>query len=336
MSLTTLEEGRYLDVNDSFVAMSGYQREEVLQRTSLELNIWPSPADRAAFVNLFTTQGYVKNVETQFRTKDGFFRVLLSSAEMLDIGKKKCILIASSDITDRKESEYWLAELTGRLLRAQDEERRHIARELHDVTAQNIGLILLNLAQVQNAAAALDKRSKERLTESVALGEQSLKEIRTLSYVLHPPLLDQAGLVTALQWYVRGFIERSGVKVTFSEAGNNGHRMPPEVEYALFRVVQECLTNIRRHTTSETAEISLTRTPEQVLLSVRDQAQRRQVEVARNGDGVESIGVGIPGMRHRLKQLGGDLVVDSYTNGTTVTATVPVKWVDNDSNSISR
>jgi two-component system, NarL family, sensor kinase len=225
------------------------------------------------------------------------------------------------------ESEQQLAELTGRLLRTQDDERRRIARELHDVTAQSIGLILLNLAQVQKAAATLDKRNQDKLIESLAFGEQALKEIRTLSYVLHPPLLDQAGLVTALKWYVRGFNERSGVRVSFTEAGSNGHRLPPEVEYALFRVVQESLTNIRRHTSSETADITITSSEHEVLLSIRDRGKGNEFHFSSNGngDGVESIGVGILGMRHRLKQLGGELDVNFDPQGTTVTASVPVR-----------
>ena len=233
------------------------------------------------------------------------------------------------------EREQQLAQLTAKLLLTQDEDRRRIARELHDVTAQSIGLIMLNLAQVQNAAASLDSRSKDRLTESLAFGEQALKDIRTLSYVLHPPLLDHAGLITALKWYVKGFNERSGVKVNFTEKGNDAQRLPPEVEYALFRVVQECLTNIRRHTNSETAEIDLERTTESVSLSVRDYGKGHKLQIARNGEGAEFVGVGIPGMRHRLKQLGGELLVDSSVDGTTVTATVPVRWVGDDSNSVS-
>jgi signal transduction histidine kinase len=110
--------------------------------------------------------------------------------------------------------------------------------------------------------------------------------------------------------------------------------MPSEVEYALFRIVQESLTNIRRHTNSETAEIDVKRMPDKVLLSVRDRGKGLKLNLPRNGNGVESIGVGIPGMRHRLLQLGGELLVDSDPNGTTVTATVPVRW-DYDSSSLS-
>ena len=131
------------------------------------------------------------------------------------------------------------------------------------------------------------------------------------------------------------FNERSDVKVEFSENANDGQRMPPEVEYALFRVVQECLTNIRRHTNSETAEIKLERIDGEVSLSVRDHGKDNKLQITRNGDGAEFVGVGIPGMRHRLRQLGGDLLVDSSLDGTTVTATVPVRWEVYDSDSVS-
>ena len=326
MVITTLKEGRILDVNDSALKLGGYSREEIIDRTSLDIGVFSSQEHRKAMIGSLLQTGSVRNMELQFRMKNGGTRLLLCSAELIELSGEKCIVIASSDITERKAAEQQLAQLTARLLQTQDEERRRIARELHDVTAQSIGLIMLNLAQVQNAASSLDSRSKEKLTESLAFGEQALKDIRTLSYILHPPLLDQAGLITALKWYVKGFHERSGVKVNFTDTGNEADRLPPEVEYALFRVVQECLTNIRRHTNSETAEINLSRTAETISLSVRDHGKGHKLDIAKNGDSAEFVGVGIPGMRHRLKQLGGELLVDSSLEGTTVTATVPVKW----------
>jgi len=335
MSVTTLGEGRYLEVNESFLRMSGYTREEVIGHTSNELKNYQSPTARAAvLVEPLLRSGVMRNFEFNFRTKDGTFRTLLSSAELLELGGEKCILMASSDITERQHSEQQLAELTSRLLRTQEDERRNIARELHDVTAQNIGVIMLNLTQLQNGTLAAD-RTKQKLSESLNLGEQAMKDIRTLSYVLHPPLLDQAGLVIALKWLAKGFSERSGVDVSFTESGNEGHRMPPEVEYAFYRVVQECLTNIRRHTNSETAEVSLTRTPDGVRLSVHDEGKGHTLHIPKNGDDAESVGVGIAGMRHRLNQLGGELLIDSDQNGTTVIATVPVTWVIHDSTPIS-
>ena len=335
MLLTTLQEGRFVDVNEAFLTLTGYTREEVIGRTCLEIGLFASEGHRHTALQPLLEAGSLRNAEMSFPTKSGESRLLLCAAELIELGGEKCIVVASSDITERKEAEQQLAQLTATLLRTQDEERRRIARELHDVTAQSIGLIMLNLAQVQNAASSLDKRSKDRLAESLAFGEQALKDIRTLSYVLHPPLLDQAGLTTALKWYVKGFNERSGVMVDFSESGIDGQRMPPEVEYALFRVVQECLTNIRRHTNSETAEINLARHHDHVSLSVRDYGKGHKLQIPRNGDGAEFVGVGIPGMRHRLKQLGGDLQVDSSLEGTTVRATVPVRWAAYDSDSVS-
>jgi PAS domain S-box-containing protein len=325
MVLTSSKNGRVLDANESALRLTGYTREELIGRTSLEIGVFNSEEHRKATMGRLLQTGLVSNLELHFPLKNGDRRLLLCSAAVIELAGEQCLIIACSDITERKEAEQQLAQLSARLLRTQDEERRRIARELHDVTAQSIGLIMLNLAQVQNAASVLDDRSRERLTESLALGEQALKDIRTLSYVLHPPLLDQAGLVTALKWYVKGFYERSGVQVEFIESGNKTDRLSPEIEYALFRVVQECLTNIRRHTDSETAEISLTRTAETVSLSVRDHGKGNKLQMPRNGDSAEFVGVGIPGMRHRLKQLGGDLLVDSNLNGTTITATVPVK-----------
>jgi two-component system, NarL family, sensor kinase len=325
MVLTALNTGRIIDVNESALRLGGYTREEIVGRTSMDIGVFSNEEQRKAAIGTLLQTGSTQDFELLFPMKNGDKRLLLCSANLIELAGEQCIVIACFDITERKEAEQQLAQLSARLLRTQDEERRRIARELHDVTAQSIGLIMLNLAQVQDAASTLDARSREKLTESLSLGEQALKDIRTLSYILHPPLLDQAGLITALKWYVKGFHERSGVQVEFTESGNEGDRMPPEVEYALFRVVQECLTNIRRHTNSETAEISLTRTPEMVSLSVCDHGKGHKLEIPRNGDGAEFVGVGIPGMRYRLKQLGGELLVDSNLNGTIITATVPVK-----------
>src|SRR5215813_782325 len=332
MSLTTLQEGRYVDVNESFLRMSGYTRDEVVGRTSVDVGIFTTSEHRSkVLVEPLLNSGTSRNFEMNFRTKSGAFRMLLSSAELIEVGGEKCILVASSDITERKQAEHELAELTGRLLRTQDDERRNIARELHDVTAQNIGAIMLNLAQMQNGTFAGDKKTKDRLSESLTLGEQALKDIRTLSYVLHPPLLDQAGLTIALKWLAKGFSDRSGIAVSFNESGDDGRRMPPEVEYAFYRVVQECLTNIRRHTNSETAEIDLIRNRHEVCLTVRDHGKGHNLDLPINEAEIPTVGVGIPGMRHRLEQLGGQMRVESDSDGTVVTAKVPVRWVIHDS-----
>jgi signal transduction histidine kinase len=217
--------------------------------------------------------------------------------------------------------------LTERLFNLQDEERRRIARELHDGTAQNLFAISVNLARLEQLTDD-NADAQQLIGECQALGDQSLQEIRTLSYLLHPPLLDQAGLVSALQWYVEGFTKRSGIYVDLYAPPIG--RLPAEIEMALFRVVQEALTNVRRHSASETANIRLERKPEEVVLVIKDRGQG--LSVAKNtddSDGLISIGVGIPGMRQRLRQLGGKLEIASNHNGTTISATIPLQNGDN-------
>jgi two-component system, NarL family, sensor kinase len=218
--------------------------------------------------------------------------------------------------------------MTARLLSLQDEERRRIARELHDQTAQTLFALTMDLDRLRGLLGSEPAEEAERLlAESQALGEQALREIRTLSYVLHPPLLDQAGLACAVRWFADGFATRSGIALDLVEVQDVG-RLPTEVETALFRVVQESLVNVQRHSGSATAGIGLTRDPDGVTLRVRDDGAGIPAKSATEAsDEFAPVGVGIPGMRQRLRQLGGDLAVASDPRGTLVTARVPVPEV---------
>jgi PAS domain S-box-containing protein len=231
------------------------------------------------------------------------------------------------DITERKRAEQSLEQLTGRLLQLQDEERRRIARELHDTTAQNLLAIVINLETLVQKASTLPKDFVEAVSESQLLCEQTQAEIRTLSYLLHPPMLDEAGLILALEWFVDGFSRRSGIHVDFN-APPEFRRLPSQMETALFRIVQESLANIYRHSGSRTAEVGLERGEGQVCLRVTDHG--RGIAATGNGGGAtaqraETLGVGISGMRERLRQLGGRLEVRSDKTGTSVTAVLPLE-----------
>ena len=237
------------------------------------------------------------------------------------------VLSIVRDVTERKRAEEELRQLTSRLLRLQDEERRRIAGELHDVTAQNLLAMTLGLAEVQRQPDGLSEEVRNALARCQTLGRQSLQEIRTLSYLLHPPLLDEAGLVSALRWYTDGFAKRSGIDVELIAPRDLG-RLSLDIETALFRVVQECLTNIYRHSGSKAALIRLARDAERVVLIVKDDGcgieGRGHKEWSENG---LTLGVGIPGMRQRLLQLGGKLDIESDAGGTTVTAVVATRSV---------
>lgn len=220
-----------------------------------------------------------------------------------------------------------LGDLTGRLLHLQDEERRRIARELHDSVGQSLAALSMNLSSLGADIERL-RKSGERLSDSVSLVKNVSAEIRTISHLLHPPLLDEAGLAFALRWYIEGFSERSKIRVALELPEEFG-RLPRDLETAMFRLVQECLTNVHRHSESSVATIRIVREAEELLLEVRDEGKgipaERQMELMSSG----TPGVGIRGMRERLRQLGGSLQVSSggVGCGTRIVAKIPIPLV---------
>jgi two-component system, NarL family, sensor kinase len=218
-----------------------------------------------------------------------------------------------------------LRQLSGRLLQLQDEERRRIARDLHDTTGQKIAALSMSLDRVARLLDTKKPERQEALNEGRDIVRMIGEEIRTLSYLLHPPLLDESGLGSAVRWYAEGFQKRSGIKLNVNIAPDLG-RLSTEVEMALFRVVQESLTNVHRYSGSPDAEISISGTPDAIKLEVVDHGKGIEAGTARvKVEGIAALGVGIPGMRERLRQLGGQLEVDFGRDGTRVSATVPLK-----------
>lgn len=215
-----------------------------------------------------------------------------------------------------------LRDLSARLLQLQDEERRRIARELHDSVGQLLAALSMNVSTVRSEIERLTKAAGV-LTDSEGLISEMSKEVRTISHLLHPPLLDEAGFASAVRWYIDGFAQRSGIKVELDCPENFG-RLPREVETAMFRVVQECLTNIHRHSGSQLANIRCRHLENQVVVEVSDHGAGIPAEklamMASNG----TPGVGIRGMRERIRQLGGSLEITSGARGTVVAAQLPV------------
>lgn len=214
-----------------------------------------------------------------------------------------------------------LSDLSGRLLRLQDEERRRLAREFHDSTAQKVVAIGINVAIAQQEAARLSDAAQRALRECLQLVDETSREIRTISYVLHPPLLDDAGLASALRALAEGFSKRSGISVKL-EAPDRWSRASADTELALFRVAQECLGNIQRHSGSPSARISLAPRDGTITLEVQDYGKGFPTETL-DGSARGTLGVGIGGMRERLRQLGGTLEIRSDKSGTLVRAKLP-------------
>jgi two-component system sensor histidine kinase ChiS len=243
-------------------------------------------------------------------------------AEIVERKQAEGALRASQSSLRRTNAQ--IQSLAGRLMTAQEEERRRIARELHDVTAQDLGAVAVNLARLRRVVTDLTPEAQTLVTESVALAEDVLQQIRTLSYLLHPPLLDQLGLAAALHWYIEGFTKRSGIHVDLAIAPEI-ERLSPDLETALFRIVQESLTNIHRHSGSASAGITLVKQGQHVGLHVKDQGAGMLDEASgENLDSVQMLGLGILGMRQRVHEFGGTLDIQTGRHGTEIIATVPM------------
>ena len=215
-----------------------------------------------------------------------------------------------------------LKELSGRLLQIQDEERRRVARDLHDSAGQMVTALDLELGSLAEEIRKSAPQLGKKLESSQKLVQQLHREIRTTSYLLHPPLLDEAGLNSALSWYAQGVSQRSGIEIQLEIPDDFG-RLARDLELAIFRLVQESLTNIHRHSGSKTAAIRLTRSPEEVWVEIQDQGNgipaQRLEKILEGGSGV-----GICGMRERLRQFGGDLRIESSERGTKVFVSVSI------------
>jgi PAS domain S-box-containing protein len=280
-------------------------------------------------------------MEYRLRCADGQYRWVLSHGEprcndqgglegyvgsCMDINEQKAAEEALKEVHERldarvkertselDQAQKRLRMLSARLLQLQDDERRRIARELHDTAGQILVALNLNLVPVEEELQKNNSELAGQITESLRLIEELSRDLRTMSHLLHPPLLDEAGLLSAVRWYVEGFAERSKIQVDLQLDPSIG-RLQPEIETAIFRVVQECLTNIHRHSGSGWASIVIVRHTHNVRIEIRDQGKGMPVPVR--------AGVGIQGMGERVRQLGGHLEIESGNRGTQVTAIVP-------------
>lgn len=238
-------------------------------------------------------------------------------------GRPSGWLEINTDITERKRFEESMRTLSGQLLRVQDDERRRLARELHDSAGQTLAALSMNLSPLESENGNLLPHAARAIKESLNLIAGLSQELRTISYLLHPPLLDEAGLASALRLYLEGFTERSKIDVSLEIADDFG-RLPPDLETAIFRIVQECLTNIHRHSGSPVAKIRITRRDSQVLVEVADRGKGIPPEKYKAMQAGAKMGVGTRGMGERVRQLGGTLEIMSGTQGTVVVAKLPV------------
>ncbi len=244
------------------------------------------------------------------------------------------LLVTSAirDITERKRAEQRIAEqtqqlyeanrelrhLSSRIVAIRDEERRRLGRELHDSQGQYLAAIKMNLEMIETTDSAISNVQRTALKEAINLLERSMREIRVISHLLHPPLLDEIGLQAVVPWYLNSFSERSGIQIDLEMPGEVT-KLPDQIELAVFRVMQECLTNVHRHSGSKVAKVKIVPQETSITLEVSDQGQG----LSAHSDS-RVMGVGITGMRERVRELGGEFEIKSSTEGTIVRAVLPI------------
>jgi signal transduction histidine kinase len=271
-------------------------------------------------VDALTTEGRERK-RAQEELRDAHDR-LEERVQERTVELSRALTQLESEINVREEAEAQLRQLSLRLMTLQDEERRRIARELHDTTGQTLAAMKMSLALIQQNEKS-NPRSQPLIDDLNALIDEALQEVRTTSYLLHPPLLDEAGIASAARWFVEGFARRSGIDVQ-CDIPERFERPPRHCELVLFRVLQESLTNVHRHSQASAAMVRLVRQDDAVHLEISDNGKGipeehlRRLEIVGN-----KTGVGITGMRERVRELGGHIEIRALRQGTAVSVVLP-------------
>jgi PAS domain S-box-containing protein len=318
-------EERVTLCNPAFEHLFGYRLADIAGIAACQAITPAELRSEARELSRRVSAGETVHAVTRRMAKDGtLIDVELYGVPLVVAGRRVGLYWLYQNISERKEAEAALRELSAQLLRLQEEERRRMARELHDVIGQSLAALSGNLAAVAGAAQRLPERERKALFESLSLAQNTSREIRTLSYLLYPPMLDEEGLASALDLYIEGFAARSGINIAVEISAEVG-RLPQELETTLFRVVQESLTNMHRHSESSAGEIRIRVVCGELMLEVMDHgrgiAPPSLEKIKRDRPGV---GVGIAGMRERMRQVGGRLEIESGSMGTTIRALLPL------------
>jgi PAS domain S-box-containing protein len=320
---------RILDVNPGLSQLFGWPKEHFLGEVFWKIPPFPRlVAKIASLQTVVLWPGVNRLVAAPLKNRHGdIVYVDIITVSYLSSGRQ-VVQWNFRDVTAAKRSEDALRQLSGRLLKLQDEERRRIARELHDSTGQNLTALQINLSLLDSVVdGSSDSEAARLLRDTRSLADRCCTEIRTISYLLHPPLLDEVGLAFAVKWFIEGFSKRTGIPVEL-QIPEEFPRMSAEAETSFFRVLQEAMSNVHRHSGATHARVDLSAASTDVILTIRDDGKGMPAELVEAVNrSNSSLGVGLAGMRERLAQLGGRLIVTSDSTGTVVRATIPASEI---------
>jgi two-component system NarL family sensor kinase len=312
---------RYAMCNAAFVKLFQYTSEELCGSGIDELIAEPGMLEQAASLTQRVLQGHRIHSVAQRRRRDGVtVDVEIYGIPLIVDGDLVGVYALYQDVTERNRAQRALRQMSGQIEDAQQKERYQIARDLHDSTAQELAVLNWNLTRLDNMVRDAGEPLRELVRDTRDIALQCSSRIRSASYLLHPPLLGEMGLVPALVSLVDGFEQRSGILVMM-DVGPDLKRFSDEVEIATFRIVQEALANVLRHSGSPRARVSLQGHDSWLVLEVSDQGKRKSPTLRETN----VVGVGICGMRERVEQLGGYFRIDFTGNGTTVVAVLPMR-----------
>jgi len=319
MSITTLSNGRYLDVNPSFLSLLGYTRKEVVGQTSLKLGIWKKVRQRVELVRKLKKDGRIEDFETTLVGKQGQIVIWLSSAELIELNDERCILIMSNDITERKRAEGALREVSARLLQAQEEERNRLARELHDGLNQKLALLCFDLQRITQSRPEISVRRE--LNAIWKRLQEASSDVHGLSRQLHPSNLDYLGLVPAVKSLCRELEHRRTLSIEFSaEDEVTQLSIDKDIALCVYRVIQEALTNVVKHAGATCARVELTLQAQSLRFRVTDSGKGFDVVKARS-----KCRLGLISMEERLRLANGELrIISAKTRGTQIEGWVPL------------
>jgi two-component system, NarL family, sensor kinase len=315
---------RYTMCNPAFEKLFQYTPKELSSADLDDLVAGPEMAEEAACLSGQVMRGHKVHTVTQRRRRDGMtIDVEIYGIPLMVDGKLAGVYALYQDVTERNKAQTAFREISGQLENLQQEERRRLARDLHDSTAQELAVLNWNLTRLISLVGDRDEAVKTLVQQTKEIAYECSSRIRSVAYLLHPPLLGESGLTLAIPWLAEGFEQRSGIHVTLEISTALG-RYRDEIEIAIFRIVQEGLANVLRHSGSSVAKISLSEREGWLELAISDEGKSPARAVLMQAHDRRT-GVGISGMHERMEQLGGCLRIDCNEEGTTVRATLPVE-----------